>query len=168
MWCSLVTTACLVSYASLVSVEEDPSLSDWLVNAPESKTTFDRINTNTFRLSNGLIHRDFIVEPNFLTSDFYSHEADTSLLRAFSPECELQVLGIRNISLKVGGALSDIPRGYLNRTDPRLRPFPSPVFRYVNHTVRNISSDISYSPRRGAPQSSVWPLQVSTSLFCSR
>ena len=157
MWCKLVTTACIVSFVSLDSVGEDPSLTDWLVNAPESKTTFDKINKNTFRLSNGLIHRDFLVEPNFLTSDFYSHEADTSLLRSFSPECEIQMVGIRNISLKVGGALSDIPRGYLNRTDTRLRPFPGPVFKYVDHEVRDISSDMSYTPRRGAPLSSVWP-----------
>ena len=156
VWVILVITACL-TLKIWGFVAEDPSYSDWLVNPPTTKTTFDKIKENRFRLSNGIIHRDFIVKPNFATFDFYSDEEETSLLRAFSPESEIKLLGKKNITVKVGGVFSSSPRGYLNRTDPGIRPFPYPIFRYVKHVVRNISSDIRYTPRRGAPQSTAWP-----------
>ena len=68
------------------------------------------------RLSNGLISRDFVTEPNFGTLDFYSFEDDSSILRAFTPEAMVEIyIEDRKLNLSVGGVTSNIPRGYLNR-----------------------------------------------------
>ena len=68
------------------------------------------------RLSNGLIRRDFVTEPNFGTLDFYSIEDDSSILRAFTPEAMVEIyIEDRKLNLSVGGVTSNIPRGYLNR-----------------------------------------------------
>ena len=72
----------------------DPAQTDWLVQPVRAQAAFNKIGENLWRLSNGLIHRDFIVSPNFATVDFYSTEADTSLLRAFSPEATVRLLTI--------------------------------------------------------------------------
>ena len=135
----------------------DPSYSDWLVHSSTTKTTFTKENENLFRLSNELIHRDFITVPNFATIDYYSHEEDTSILRALSPEAQIKIIGARNVTLNVGGVVADVPRGYLNRTDLRLRPYPGAIFKYFNHSISKITSDIKYTPRRGAPKSTSWP-----------
>ena len=135
----------------------DPSEADWLVHPVGTESSFTKIGENLWRLSNGLIHRDFIVSPNFATVDFYSSEADSSLLRAFSPEARLMLMteaGPR--SLPVGGVSSEGGRAYLNRSAP-LRPIAGPVFSYRSHTVSQITSDILYTPARGAPSTAVWP-----------
>ena len=135
----------------------DPAQTDWLVQPVRAQAAFNKIGENLWRLSNGLIHRDFIVSPNFATVDFYSTEADTSLLRAFSPEATVRLLtesGPR--SVPVGGVRSDGGRAYLNRSAP-VRPLTGPVFRYASHTTTPVSSDIRYTPARGAPSTAVWP-----------
>ena len=71
---------------SVGQLQSDPSFSDWLVHATNTKTIFTKESENIFRLSNGLIHRDFITEPHFGTVDFYSHKEDTSILKALSPK----------------------------------------------------------------------------------
>ena len=146
---------CLLLLSLLVSMSESYIDSDWLLTPPTQETTFHKLDSDTYRLTNGLITRDFLVNPGFITLDMYSLEQDTSLLRALSPEAEVVIGGE---AYNVGGVLCDMPRGYLNRTDLRnkLRPDPE-SFRYFTHSVGPISEDISYTPRRHAPSSITWP-----------
>ena len=155
---SLCCTVLALSTGELL----DPSQKDWLIQPFRIQSSFTKVKENLWRLSNGLIHRDFIVSPNFATVDFYSTEADTSLLRAFSPEATVRLLtesGPR--SVPVGGVRSDGGRAYLNRSAP-VRPVTGPVFRYASHTTTPVSSDIRYTPARGAPSTAVWPPEVNT------
>ena len=139
------------------------------------------------RLSNGLIRRDFVTEPNFGTIDLYSLEDDSSLLRAFSPESKLSFYCEgENFTVTVGGVTANVPRGYLNRsatkieygwdqwiilrTGLKLEKFDGHVFVYDKHIVSKISSDITWSPTRGAPAASFWPprglhLEVSFQIY---
>ena len=79
-------------------------------------TIFD-IKNVICRLSNGLIKRNFVTEPNFGTLDLYSHEDDSSLLRAFSPESKVNFhCNGENFTVMVGGVTANVPRGYLNRS----------------------------------------------------
>ena len=115
-----------------------------------------------------------MTEPNFGTWDLYSFEDDSSLLRAFSPESKLSFYCEgENFTVTVGGVTANVPRGYLNRsatkikygwdqriilrTGLKLEKFGGHVFVYDKHTVSKISSDIKWSPTRGAPAASSWP-----------
>lgn len=55
---------------------------DWLVTTITTETQLVSVGTGTFRLTNGLISRDFITVPDFATIDFFSHERKQSILRA--------------------------------------------------------------------------------------
>ena len=138
---------------SALEIEEE----DWLIDPSKFKTICLEEN-NRLRLTNGLIQRDFTFEPNFGTIDFYSVDDDSSLLRAFSPEAQI-IVGTenQNCSITVGGFNASISRSYLNRTNLELENYPGIVFKYQSHQISNITSDIKYSPRRGAPSSVVYP-----------
>ena len=140
-------------WSSALEIEEE----DWLIDPRKFKTIYLEEN-NRLRLTNGLIQRDFTFEPNFGTIDFYSVEDDSSLLRAFSPEAQI-IVGTenQNYSITVGGFNASISRSYLNRTNLELLNYSGIVFKYQSHQISNITSDIKYSPRRGAPSSVVYP-----------
>ena len=110
---SLYCTVLALSMGELL----DPSQKDWLIQPFRIQSSFTKVKENLWRLSNGLIHRDFILAPNFATVDFHSGEADSSLLRAFSPEARLSLLTEEGeTSLSVGGVWTKGGRGYLNRS----------------------------------------------------
>ena len=84
-------------------------------------------------MSNGLIRRDFVTEPNFGTLDFYSFEDDSSILRAFTPEAMVEIyIEDRKLNLSVGGVTSNIPRGYLNRFRNNEDDFLSPTISILS------------------------------------
>lgn len=80
-------------------------------------TSLTQPSPDLLRLSNGLVSRDFLLQPAFATWDLFSGEADTSLLRAFSPEARLavRVPGGEVVNMTVGGLQGQEARGYLNR-----------------------------------------------------
>lgn len=45
----------------------------------------------------------------------------------------------------------------IKRTGLKLEKFDGHVFVYDKHSLSKISSDIEWSPTRGAPASSIWP-----------
>jgi len=55
---------------------------DWLVTRITTPTQLLAVGSGRYRLTNGLISRDFVTVPDFATVDFYSHERKQSLLRA--------------------------------------------------------------------------------------
>ena len=143
MWCLLFQLLNLL--AADGTFLQDPSMSDWLVNRAKSKTTFSKLPGNIYRLSNGLVHRDFIINPNFATIDLYSHEEDTSILRALSPETELHFYGSNNQSIKVGGVLSNVSRGW-GKQHPGLSPISEqnpPRSRRMIPTCPQLAQDCS-------------------------
>ena len=132
---------CLLYYlihSGLCFNSADIPETDWLLDPTGFKATFEELEgppirlrqldnfhhviglvteISFHRLSNGLIRRDFVTEPNFGTLDFYSLEDDSSLLRAFSPESILDFdCEVRNFFVSVGGVTANVPRGYLNRS----------------------------------------------------
>ena len=60
---------------------------DWLVKKLDIPARLvNDTNDQTLTLTNGIISRTFLLSPGFVTIDFYSHEKNSSLLRALSPE----------------------------------------------------------------------------------
>jgi hypothetical protein len=58
------------------------SFPDWLVTSVTTPTQLNNVAPGKFRLTNGLISRDFVISPDFATVDFFSHEKQQSILRA--------------------------------------------------------------------------------------
>ena len=62
-------------------------LPDWLVKKidyPAHVVVNDEDKTLT--LTNGIVSRTFLLSPGFVTIDLYSHEKNSSVLRALGPE----------------------------------------------------------------------------------
>ena len=56
------------------AVPPPPEQADWLLEPASFRASLATTRTG-LRLSNGLISRDFVLEPNFGTVDLFSHEA---------------------------------------------------------------------------------------------
>ena len=129
--------------------------SDWLITDVKIKTTLTEGEDGTLRLSNGLITRIFLTNPGFTTVDFFSHEKQSSILRALNPEA---IVGLDGKVYTVGEVKTDIPRGYLNRTALKesLRA-STESFQYVGYKLSDPVAPYPYTPMRGAPKDISWP-----------
>jgi len=148
--CSFVIIATSLLFAGSVQ-----SLDDWLVTKITTPSQLLKIGPDTIRLTNGLVYRDFLISPDFVTVDFYSVEKQSSILRAISPEALVIIDGLY---YRVGGVNTSIPRAYLNRTDLALNmAIDQNAFHYVTHRMGPPVAPFKYRPRRGAPGDIVWP-----------
>jgi len=68
---------------------------DWLVDKITDPTTVTRTAKGTLLLSNTLISREFLIEPDFATIDFRDlHTTNSSILRCVKPEAVITLDGI--------------------------------------------------------------------------
>ncbi len=85
----LATTVTLLGVICLAGA----TFPDWLVDTIEWTSDVER-KGDTLVLTNGLISRTFLLTPGLVTTDFYSHEKRSSLLRALAPEVRMATLHI--------------------------------------------------------------------------
>ena len=79
--CGRMVNYLLILVANILVVTAQP-FPDWLVTTITTQTQLVPLGSGKFRLTNGLISRDFITTPDFATVDFFSHERKQSILRA--------------------------------------------------------------------------------------
>jgi hypothetical protein len=147
---------------SVLEVRPD-AVSDWLVSTPPLGSTSSVITTKagTLLLSNGLVSREFALQPAFGTID-WSLNATTargglqSMFRAVMPEGKLQ---LDNTTFDIGGlAQQRTFRAYCNRSEFVLDNSTSPAFRYVSHSVGRPLAPFPWVPgTRGSPPEYKWP-----------
>jgi len=77
-----MATQCVLFVALSAAVVHGKPFPDWLVTRVSTPTELLPVGSGRFRLTNGLISRDFVITPDFATVEFYSHEHNESLLRA--------------------------------------------------------------------------------------
>ena len=77
-----MATTCVLIAAFCVTVVHCQPFPDWLVTRITTPTNLYHLGSGRYRLTNGLISRDFVTKPDFATIDYYSHERKQSLLRA--------------------------------------------------------------------------------------
>ena len=131
------------------------AMADWLVTRVDVPTTLQTTPRDTLVLTNGLISREFLKSPGFSTIDFYSHEKESSLLRALAPEATIALDGV---PYDVGGVLTNITRAYLNRTALAADISPSPgSFQFHSYRTMPPEAPFPYTPRRSAPRDITWP-----------
>ena len=128
---------------------------DWLITDVENVTELRTLPSGVLRLTNGLIHRDFILTPDFTTVDIFSYEKNSSLLRAISPEA---VIGVDGLLYNVGGVKTSIPRSYLDRAAlAKDMTADIDAFHYAVHKTMTPKAKFPYKIKRGAPKDIVWP-----------
>ena len=143
------------SLIMVVMMGSEAKMTDWLVNNFTESTTVMKTPRSTLLMTNGLVSREFSIFPDFATVDFYSHEKEMSLLRAIGPEA---VIGMGGIPYNIGGLLTNMPRGYMNRTNLAENCTYDPnAFHFVNFAISSPQAPFNYRPMRGAPSNITWP-----------
>ena len=149
MQCLAVTILCLTLAAPATT-----RVPDWLVHEIIDRSHVVQ-GDNTLLMTNGLIAREFTLAPDLFTSDFYSYERESSLLRAVTAEAQI---GLDGAVYDIGGVLTDTPRAYLNRTYLMSKLASNPnAFHFKSYNISKPVAPFPYAPRRHAPEDIIWP-----------
>jgi len=77
----------LAVFLPFISLTKGEISADWLIRPlsafPETRVS---VSDSEIAIENGILTRKFALFPGFFTSDYYSHEDRSSLLRALNPE----------------------------------------------------------------------------------
>ena len=129
---------------------------DWLVDKITDPTTVTRTAKGTLLLSNTLISREFLIEPDFATIDFRDlHTTNSSILRCVKPEA---VITLDGIEYNVGGVKPGTHCAYFNRTTFwHNKTLDAQAFHFKSYEVATPTAPFSYKPNRFAPEDIQWP-----------
>jgi hypothetical protein len=132
------------------------SARDWLVDKITDATTLTKTPSGTLLLSNTLISREFLIDPDFATIDFRDlHTTNSSLLRCVKPEA---IITLDSISYNIGGVIPNTQCAYFNRTEfSRNKALDTQAFHYSTYEVGTPTAPFSYTPKRFAPADIQWP-----------
>jgi hypothetical protein len=146
-----ISWSCL--YFFLISVV---SARDWLVDKITDATTLTKTPLGTLLLSNTLISREFLLEPDFATIDFRDlHTTNSSLLRCVKPE---GIITLDGIQYNIGGVQPNTQCAYFNRTDFwRNKALDTKAFHFSTYEVGIPKAPFAYTPNRFAPPDIQWP-----------
>ena len=160
-------------------LEPTIALPDWLVTEVKIPAELEKFSDGrVLKLTNGIVTRTFLTDPNFVTIDLYSHEKNSSVLRALDPEVTSHCthytctrycydsprfipqakITLDGVEYDVGGIQTAMSRAYLNRTALHNDVNPRPgSFMYSHYTLGPTQAPYPYVPRRGVPDTLVWP-----------
>ncbi len=132
------------------------SARDWLVDKITDPTTLTKTPTGTLLLSNTLISREFLLDPDFATIDFRDlHTTNSSLLRCVKPEA---IITLDGIQYNIGGVIPNTQCAYFNRTEFwKNKAFDTQAFHFSTYEVSTPTAPFSYTPKRFAPADIQWP-----------
>ena len=129
---------------------------DWLIDKITDQTTLTKTAKGTLLLSNTLISREFLIEPDFATIDFRDlHTTNSSILRCVKPEA---VITLDGITYNTGGVKPNTQCAYFNRTAFwQNMTVDAQAFHFVSYEVGTPTAPFPYTPRRFAPADIQWP-----------
>jgi hypothetical protein len=132
------------------------SASDWLVDKITDITTLTKTSSGTLLLSNKLISREFLLDPDFATIDFRDlHTTNSSILRCVKPEA---VITLDGIVYNIGGVIPNTQCAYFNRTDFwKNKALDEKAFHFSTYEVGTPKAPFKYTPKRSAPADIQWP-----------
>ena len=136
---------------------KDFPLNDWLLangNVSKPTTLLIHKERHEIELTNGLVSKRFLLKPDFVMTDFYSHEIQMSILRAVNPEAQII---LDNVLFDIGGVLNGMQRAYFNRSSfINIHQNPK-AFHYNSFQINKPVAPFPYKPRRGCPKDITWP-----------
>ncbi|CAF0914742.1 unnamed protein product [Rotaria sordida] len=129
---------------------------DWLIDKITDVTTLRITPLGTLLLSNTLISREFLLDPDFATIDFRDlHTTNSSLLRCVKPEAIITLDGIK---YNIGGIMPNTQCAYFNRTEFwRTKTLDTTAFHFSTYEVGIPKAPFKYTPKRSAPADIQWP-----------
>lgn len=132
------------------------STRDWLVDKIDDVTTLTKTVKGTLLLSNSLISREFLLDPDFATIDFRDlHTTNSSILRCVKPEA---IITLDGIEYNIGGVIPNTQCAYFNRTDFwNMKALDTRAFHFTGYDVGVPQAPFAYTPKRFAPSDIQWP-----------
>ena len=129
---------------------------DWLIDRITDVTTATVTPLGTLLLTNTLISREFLLEPDFATIEFRDlHATNSSLLRCVKPEAAITLDGIE---YNIGGVKPNTQCAYFNRTDFwKNKGLDTKAFHFSTYEVSTPKAPFAYTPKRFAPSDIQWP-----------
>ena len=79
----------MIAFGLLLFLLLEPTIAlpDWLVTEVKIPAELKKYaDGRVLKLTNGIVTRTFLTDPGFVTIDLYSHEKNSSVLRALDPE----------------------------------------------------------------------------------
>ncbi|MBO9154860.1 alpha-galactosidase [Chitinophaga sp. GCM10012297] len=119
---------------------------DWLVNNTGYKAAIQE-NGKTVTISNGLLSRSFVLEPNLACTDFRNLSSGEQMLRAVKPEARITLNGK---TYNVGGLHGQIQQAYLLPAWLPQMKTDAADFQYAGHSEAPISAYVHWKPKRWA------------------
>ncbi|MDP4130281.1 MAG: alpha-galactosidase, partial [Bacteroidota bacterium] len=136
------------------SVENPAAKGDWLLGNTHATTQiYKSANGKDLIISNGLISRQFRMQPYMACFGFSNLVTGKEMLRAIEPEA---VITINNKSYRVGGAQGQFERGYVQYDWLDRFTTDDQAFQLVDFSIRDIQSRFPWKPVRWSTQKS-WP-----------
>lgn len=128
---------------------------DWLLDATPFKAGLFKGNSpNTISLSNGLIRRSFLVQPNLTTVALDNLMNDENLLRGIKPEA---LITINGTDYKVGGLKGQKNYAFLRQQDLADLSIDEEALSFKQYQVGPLQAPFAWKRIRHHAKDAAWP-----------
>ncbi len=136
------------------SIENETAKGDWLLGNTHAKTKiYKSANGKDLVISNGLVSRQFRLQPYMACFGFRNLITGKEMLRAIEPEAEIMINGQ---SYAVGGVKGQFERGYIQYDWLNKFAADDQAFQLVEFSIREIQSRFKWKPVRWSTRKQ-WP-----------
>jgi len=133
----------------------DPIKTDWLLDATPFKAgVYKGPTTNTLSLSNGLLRRTFLLQPNLATIGLDNLMNGENLLRGVKPEA---MVSINGISYAIGGLKGQANYAFLRSTDLPQLTLDQEALQFKDYSVSPIQAPFPWKRLRHHAKDAAWP-----------
>ncbi len=146
----------LILGVSILAGEAKPQdhRADWLIDNSSFISKLDKQGNNRIVLSNGLISRTFLLNPNAVTIGFDNLETGQSLLRGVKPEAEIDLDGKK---YAIGGLTGQPDYAYLTEEwISALKPVPGSMV-FIDYQTGPVKERMAWKRVRHAAPDASWP-----------
>lgn len=124
---------------------------DWLISKePHVSEAVPDKDGRHITLSNGLLSRTFVLQPNAACIDFRNLTTGEQLLRTVKPEARVVINGQ---SYNIGGLYGQKQKAYLLGEWPEQMQADSGDFQYVSHSISGLPTHLKWKSRSWLPPS---------------
>lgn len=128
---------------------------DWLLDATPFKAgVFKGQTTNTLNLSNGLIRRTFLLQPNLASIGLDNLMNGENLLRGVKPEA---IVSINGTSYAVGGLKGQANYAFLRSSDITQLTLDKEALQFKNYSLSPIQAPFPWKRLRHHAKDAAWP-----------
>lgn len=131
--------------ALLPEYQENPSKVDWLVETPKCKASVYKKGKKELFISNGLVSRQFILNPNVATVSLKNLRTSEEYIRSIQPEA---VVMIDSLTYPIGGLLGQQEHGYFLPDWLNEMAVDSSAFTFQKFEIKDIEEHLKWKKTR--------------------